>query len=827
MAEPIFALPSEILIEIITSDCLSDTDIVRLERVCTLFRDIIHDQIYNSARRKYTFRVDALSHPTWRLARYLLKKPQLGEQFGEITLQWERRVAADESTWTTDWEWTDEEVPSINDICAKWDINEETRVNVLKGKNSEALLPFLLCFTPNLKSLDLGAPDSSIVDHKSDDFEPALCAISATEKEKAELERGNEFFLSRRNAERYLKIVMQYESNDHTLFFFDNVKYRMIEQLEPETIVGPRDVLPGIANLEHFSIGNLEQQAYRFRADDLYAVFCFPKIHTIRVFNGVENISRYHLGSWFEPPHNGPSTVKRLTLISTVDCSPYAREPRQPYNLSPEYMENIANVTGNLEYLYIKSKRSNAYDDWLSPDEETGKLFMQINKNLDTGKILINGAGWDQNKMFVPDAERRRVVAKRQAQSEWTQARKQTLEMTPSPITLLPTSMIAYLLRFITKSDIFSLMLACKALQDVCYRYIWSGISYAGGSQHYIKMNKTAQLSTILKTVSAMGLRGLERLELVSRIYIERELLAENGFSEIIIRHIENDQTPNLRYVGIDLRRCTAINNDEIEGDSSEREAQSTLSRLFRTIKHHSERKSIEDFTLDLQIQPYNHPPLSLFDLTKLNKLGISLGSWERMGQAISEISSLIAILSECRNLQHLIFAGGGWNFRWSDNTEEIEEVWAPLENLQRAVTNLKTLQSLSINDSTVFHPSFLLLPPENTKTVKYSSHTSASWWRKFAKHSFAGTERLELQCTKLGLADRKIIAAAGEEMWDTNDDIELGELSMIGLRSVSIARSACGFSKAPKNPMYPCDLMDLLLKNNPQLSNPHVVREY
>ncbi|KAK6523482.1 hypothetical protein TWF281_001463 [Arthrobotrys megalospora] len=145
------SLPSEILIQILGDDGLSNADAARLRRVCRLFND-------HAFYRKIVFNVDAVSHSPWKFARQMLfYDAELCKKCFSFVVRWDWNIVR---RWTPveSWEWTEVEKTRIVGICEQWVFGEESGVrgNILKGRNSEALLPLLLCYTPNLRSLNLG-----------------------------------------------------------------------------------------------------------------------------------------------------------------------------------------------------------------------------------------------------------------------------------------------------------------------------------------------------------------------------------------------------------------------------------------------------------------------------------------------------------------------------------------------------------------------------------------------------------------------------------------------------------------------------------------------
>lgn len=77
---PILAIPNEIIAKIFSDNDLSDVDISGAIQVCKLFKE----NIQGFTGRKFTFIVDAPSHPGWRFVRCLLRNPEIGGHFVDI-----------------------------------------------------------------------------------------------------------------------------------------------------------------------------------------------------------------------------------------------------------------------------------------------------------------------------------------------------------------------------------------------------------------------------------------------------------------------------------------------------------------------------------------------------------------------------------------------------------------------------------------------------------------------------------------------------------------------------------------------------------------------
>ncbi|KAK6500362.1 hypothetical protein TWF481_010705 [Arthrobotrys musiformis] len=146
------SLPTELLIQIFEEECLDSLDLIRWSVTCAKLQSLISSYF----KINYDFQVDHPSQSSWRLIRCLLLNSRIAERFQRISLTWHRRSQFYEDTWTKKWDWTQDELTKIHDMCEKFGITDSVYPVIEKGLDSESLLVLLLCFTPNLEALDLG-----------------------------------------------------------------------------------------------------------------------------------------------------------------------------------------------------------------------------------------------------------------------------------------------------------------------------------------------------------------------------------------------------------------------------------------------------------------------------------------------------------------------------------------------------------------------------------------------------------------------------------------------------------------------------------------------
>ncbi|KAF3143720.1 hypothetical protein TWF703_010126 [Orbilia oligospora] len=670
MVTSILSLPNEILFQILGDECLSNGDLGRAECTCRLFQANIQE--YIAPRRRYTFWVDAVDQPAWRLVRHLLANPKLGEQFVEINVKWKRRIAGDKETWTKDWKWKRKEVSRIRKLTTRWKMNTRTAYNILRGKNSEALLPLLLCFTPNLKSLDLGNINRDIMDFGRSEHVQALEALGVD----INYEIGSAPGI-------YSSESQMFMPDNHQLFFFDNLEY----QNEGGFNEGPRKLPPGLSNLEHFSLGAWGKDEKPFNAQDLFPAFCFPKIKSIHASGLIDNSNDMYSIARYTPNSRKISPVKHLTLEF------YGRERSTSIRL--DSIKRIARITRNLETLIIRNKSSRIYDSTKKRDEKLARRFLKYSKDtLDPTRLRINGGSFTNAGEYDEDAEKREGVARRQRLFEQTQTRL-----------------------------------------------------------------RNPNVST-------------------------EELLLQN--------------MPIQALANVSRDRNLAPFDDSTRPGPD----------FFAAVKKYSERKSPHEFSLRIEMNAQSAELFGLCDIGKLTNLQLDsrFGKFLEAENELEEFINLLAIASISGQLKVLTLGGN----HYKRKAKRLDSLWDSLDALQKVVSSLKSVTSLTVKHGYLFHPSFLLLPPENVKVLSYMGRMSPCWWRKFAKHPFTGIERLDLSCNSLDSHETKSLGIADEETYASFTDFRLGELEVSGLKWLSVSES--------QSSAYPADFFERILKNNPQL---------
>ncbi|KAK6522993.1 hypothetical protein TWF281_002417 [Arthrobotrys megalospora] len=833
----ILALSNELLAKILADESISAADHMKASQVCRRFNQLVERD------RKYSLAIDAWSHPTWKLVRRLLQNPQLGEQIVDITVTWERRMDSFSRTRApTDWAWTPEEEQKISEMCKEWGINEKTTRLILGGKNSESLLSLIVCFTPRLKSLDLGNIDANIMRISQRDSAPEEWADEAEEAAVEVLRQGRNFGLDHDCGDAcgdegdcqgpenwdFGDWTEWYESKDHSLLFFENLQDNFDGK-----VIGSRKLPPGLANLQYFSTG-MEMWGTNHSARVWYWNICLvlllPRIHTVR----------FSANSWVRPqyvydrlwmlsiqprePHpTRLSTAKRLEVLT----SPFRDIRDEPHHTYRESFEKIAGITGNLEWVYLRTRENErvcGVDATREEDELLVESFLRHNPNtLKSSSILINGSSFDEDGIFRTDAERRRDVANKQKAFELHRARYPPEETKISPIEKLGGDLISKILCHVDKKDTYSLMLTCHILHDVCCPHIWSDIYIR--PDFYEQDEPISYWNNICLNNPSMGeLRqicseyGVSKLKHVERItfaegalYLSKNLCRAN--IEFLIDQMQQGSIPNLKQLD--------IQSSEFDKSISNR---SEIQRFLKEVKRHSEKLALANFSLRARINLEEYPPLNpfeLFDLAKLRHLYISAITYSavEMRQVTDRFSLLADILAASPNLEYLSISCNGL-LAYTIVPEELSE---QLRVLQKRVLELKKLHTLYIWDALIDR--LFLLPPAGCRVVGYGGCPSGAWWQKFAEHPFSGIEELyfDFPPGTYGLDEEE------EEVYNSDRDgtslSAIRNLKLEGIKFSSLTRLAITrmeYQRVGKwftLHAYPANFLELIIKENKQLS--------
>ncbi|KAK6502874.1 hypothetical protein TWF481_007914 [Arthrobotrys musiformis] len=867
MAKSILTLPNEILGEIFSQRCLSNADLTRIQLTCKLFRANVDRE--GCPSRRYTFRVDAQGHPTWRLMRYLLENPTLGQRFYEINVEWTRRDASKRETWLDDWGWSEEEREKIAEVCDEWCIRWDTEMSIIRGKNSEALLALLLCFTPNLRRLELGELRTHLVVHSHAEWRSGValqCICPQSEWSD--------------NCEEAFDSACDENTPDHEigLYLFENLPYmfpareesrkqgkerlrygRYSRDIDEAAVTKPANekaqVLPGLAGLEFFKIGGhgpssgfSEDRSYCSSA--VFQFFLLPRMKSIEAYNVCDfaprwsDVSRKMYSISVPQPSEDELRGKcraKVLILTTMPNMNYINLPG-----SEPFCEAVARASGCLESVVIWTKELPN-----EANEALARLFVENNKTSQQ-TVLINGGGFGTDGVFVPDAARRVLVSRRQEHWEKSRALRGDVETKPSPIEKIEPNVLLKITSFLGKRCSLNFLLSSKSFQDPRYhralvklefktnlispenRALYNNLGHLEGMidvRYSPLVSDEYPESGALRSALEAVRRGnptldLKRFNIHLNSYPDKSLedYIANAYARLDASASGSTEFPPSSTVNRTKDR------DASEGSKSTDDTQTDdkYTRLLGILKSFSEEKAPSDpFEIHISAQLGQAFLLKFCDMTRLTSLNLLTG-WDRnydknpddLRERVEGFTSLFSGLAEqCTRLKSLVIHGtSDWRhqiIKDSSDLEKLKELWSSLQLLQEAVWRLKSVRELTVCFGYICHPSFLLLPPEGVKSLTYQGAMTPGWWRKFANHPFEGVETLRLGCGPLDEYERphfKILEDE-EQIRKKTSEIRLGAVKISGLRSLEFTNLAA------LGDHYPYDFLELMLQNNPRLS--------
>ncbi|EPS41896.1 hypothetical protein H072_4130 [Dactylellina haptotyla CBS 200.50] len=411
----ITTLPIEILSEIFCET--SSFDFENIKRTCKLFHSIAQ----RCHPRICIFKVDAAGHPAWRMIRPLLKEPKPAEHIREIKVEWHRRnLTGHGATGTEQWEWTPDEITKIRTVSATSKIYPHTTDAILAGINSEALLPFLLCLTPNLESLDLGAVQTRLVVYEDDyttqgavlklltdclkeetrkqysvpnsvDYYREIEGLDSEEAESRVLEEDDsylDYVCERLNELLETHVPYNDDSTNECLWF-----HKMFDSTNTWPPIG-------LGKLTHFSAIESLSAEYG-NSNGTYenaGIFGLPRIQSIRMGNSATSLPWEDalIRLWGSAESFKATTLKRLELYRSWQMT--------------EDILGIAKATSGLEYVAVVTSYCRKPDVDV---ELVGRTFLANNPKLKRSSVYVRNrsgdvwgeAPFDESKFEQVDAE--------------------------------------------------------------------------------------------------------------------------------------------------------------------------------------------------------------------------------------------------------------------------------------------------------------------------------------------------------------------------------------------------------------------------------------
>ncbi|KAF3164064.1 hypothetical protein EYR41_011367 [Orbilia oligospora] len=330
----ITSLPPETLLQIFKDDSLAPTDLAHCAQTCLKFRDLACLPDY---KIDYVFKVDHPSHSGWRLIRCILLNPALGERIQTLRLEWHRRRRRERDTWTLKWDWTEDELTKISEICKKWNLNPSLYPAIEIGLNSEALLPLLFCLTTKLESLDVGDVGHDMI---SDEYGHTVydairiythCMGSPPPDSSQPSPLATD----------EVSLTKWFESG--------GAKYeprgRLCEPLSSipwiYTTFTPGSWLPGLSNIKEFSHGGSNSIALRYRPNYLND-WPNKNIPTILQLPNLETLKLSHINALMGTPIcDGPKPVHKLKRLEIFHYRFYRTDFEIVARLTGGSLENV------------------------------------------------------------------------------------------------------------------------------------------------------------------------------------------------------------------------------------------------------------------------------------------------------------------------------------------------------------------------------------------------------------------------------------------------------------------------------------------------------
>ncbi|KAF3284739.1 hypothetical protein TWF970_011026 [Orbilia oligospora] len=232
--------------------------------------------------------------------------PQGAQRIREIRVEWHRRQRRWKGSWTPLWTWTEEELSKIWDICEQWKIRSIYPA-IRDGFNSEALLPFILCFTKDLKVLDIGPTSRELIHNGPHGYRL--------------IDVRRMFNYKREDGERW-DVQRWYDSGGSTINKRGKARRNSILWIYSTMTSEPW--LPGLASIREFSCGNrLGIRNQRVSRDNnlpvvhLATLAALPRLETLKIHN-LGCAAELEIDPNDDPKLTQPSTLKHFELINCI-----------------------------------------------------------------------------------------------------------------------------------------------------------------------------------------------------------------------------------------------------------------------------------------------------------------------------------------------------------------------------------------------------------------------------------------------------------------------------------------------------------------------------
>ncbi|KAF3169722.1 hypothetical protein TWF106_001500 [Orbilia oligospora] len=386
-----------------------------------------------------------------------------------------------------------------------------------------------------------------------------------------------------------------------------------------------------------------------------------------------------------------------------------------------------------------------------------------------------------------------------------------------APLETLPQELLSNIIDHLEPNNRASFLRASKRLYHATHPHLW----------HTLKSNDSPRK----RHAAARYSRGLYKIAKIAE-----DIGIENmGFvhvKKVVFK--EGDLTPEKSFAGTDpgLHKLSTILEERLAAGVIKLQqvelcwediarASTGATNLLETLKGYQkltlpQKPSI----IAKKMKDSGDPkgpiifPIRAFALECITNLELAFGGEQQefgvlLEQTVNDIELFTDTLKGTTSLQYL-------SLEWRENIRDTPSLvieLPQLKELQSAITDLKQLRGLGLTGY-LFHPSFLIIPPENTKKLTIKQEVSIAWWRKFAKHAFTGVEDLTMDTRHAGTELISDWLSGDEEevrFFETAQEFTflLGELAITGLKRLSTYTD-----------YYYCpdDFLALLRQNNPGL---------
>ncbi|KAF3101219.1 hypothetical protein TWF102_005017 [Orbilia oligospora] len=354
-------LPTELLIQILTDQTLTTIDISNCALTSRRLYNLTADR-----KTKYTFHIDHRSQSTWKLITCILSNPRIGHRIHRIIVTWHRRNPHKPKSWTPQWLWKSQELEQIKSICEKHGVEFLYPV-IEDGFNSEALLPFLLCLTPNLQSLDFGAIVPSMIHGGTYSAETAVRIFKACERRYT-----GQNYKVRHNKDKRVYFDSRWGSSYRQNILWT---YSALNLPEPNGI-------PGLSNLKHFRHGPSppwQRKCMGWPAEYIVKILLLPNLETAS-FHGAVAFDPTKPGSDYKPlsatlefTAGKKSSVRELEIIN-CDLE------RSDYSTLAELTGSLEALSGSIVEYYHWWRSGNKLVDMINTFKKSNPRTLSANK---------------------------------------------------------------------------------------------------------------------------------------------------------------------------------------------------------------------------------------------------------------------------------------------------------------------------------------------------------------------------------------------------------------------------------------------------------------